>query len=133
MVADHQGVGDQGGVNRTGPGHRASGPQVSDPQYLDRLAKRLAVMTALPNRDGTIAGRAMVAAARVLRPARLTQKSVFRSAAGVWARRPVCQGRADIVAKRFWESDEATLIQDQPTIRKVDSKTCSAPDTARLA
>jgi hypothetical protein len=29
---------------------------------------------------------------------------------------------ADIVAKRFWVSDEATLIQDQPAIRKVDSK-----------
>jgi hypothetical protein len=32
---------------------------------------------------------------------------------------------ADIVAKRFWASDEATLIQDQPAIRKVDSKICS--------
>jgi hypothetical protein len=32
---------------------------------------------------------------------------------------------ADIVAKRFWVFDEATLIQDQPAIRKVDSKICS--------
>jgi hypothetical protein len=26
----------------------------------------------------------------------------------------------NIVAKGFWVSDEATLIQDQPAIRKVD-------------
>jgi hypothetical protein len=32
---------------------------------------------------------------------------------------------ADIVAKRFWVSEEATLIQDQRAIRKVDSKICS--------
>jgi hypothetical protein len=32
---------------------------------------------------------------------------------------------ADIVAKRFWASEEATLIQDQPVIRKVDSKISS--------
>jgi hypothetical protein len=32
---------------------------------------------------------------------------------------------ADIVAKGFWVSEEATLIQDQPAIRKVDSKICS--------
>ena len=29
---------------------------------------------------------------------------------------------ADFVAKRFWVSEEATLVQDQPAIRKVDSK-----------
>jgi len=33
--------------------------------------------------------------------------------------------RADFVAKRFWVSQEATLIQDQPAIRKIDSKICS--------
>jgi hypothetical protein len=36
-----------------------------------------------------------------------------------------CPHVADIVAKRFWVSEEATLIQDQPAIRKVDSKICS--------
>jgi hypothetical protein len=30
------------------------------------------------------------------------------------------QNRADIVAKGFWVSEEAILIQDQPAIRKVD-------------
>jgi hypothetical protein len=40
-------------------------------------------------------------------------------------RLPSLRRRADIVAKRFWVSEEATLIQDQPTIRKVDSKICS--------
>jgi hypothetical protein len=35
------------------------------------------------------------------------------------------QHLADVVAKRFWVSEEATLIQDHPAIRKVDSKICS--------
>jgi hypothetical protein len=30
------------------------------------------------------------------------------------------------VAKRFWVSEEATLIQDQPAMRKVVSTTCSS-------
>jgi hypothetical protein len=38
--------------------------------------------------------------------------------------RCICLLVANIVAKRFWVSEEATLIQDQPAIRKVDLKTC---------
>jgi hypothetical protein len=37
----------------------------------------------------------------------------------------ICNGPADIVAKRFWVSAEATLIQNESAIRKVDSKICS--------
>ena len=44
---------------------------------------------------------------------------------GRWGRRPWHLQRAEIVAKRFWVSEEATLIQDQPATRKVDSKICS--------
>jgi hypothetical protein len=36
-----------------------------------------------------------------------------------------CPSLADIVAKRFWVSEEATLLQDAPPMRKVDSKICS--------
>jgi hypothetical protein len=44
---------------------------------------------------------------------------------GCFLLRCTSQELADIVAKRFWASEGATLIQDQPLIRNVDSKTCS--------
>ena len=60
------------------------------------------------------------AAVRVARPARPQYLQIADDFAHCASR----QRRADIVAKGFWVSDEATLIQDQPAIRKVDSKIC---------